>query len=188
MKQQRQKANSSKVQNLQFFKTNMRYLMENDGWSRFSWIERKCDFIYHHFRELWNPWMTIFPISCNFEWKIGQFFRDFTLTGIGRERDWKVIPLNVGNCFKVWIFREREFTDPLLVWTTGHDFHTAIVIKSTVKRESWFREMQKKCFSIWIFRENGELIVEKSWNRFTGLEYNLRKFNSRNFHTKSKIS
>ena len=27
---------------------------------------------------------------------------------------WNVIPLNAEDCFRAWIFHEREFTDPLL--------------------------------------------------------------------------
>ena len=35
----------------------------SDGsWKHFLWFEHKCDFISHHLRGTWNPWMTIFVI------------------------------------------------------------------------------------------------------------------------------
>ena len=109
-----------------FFKTNMRYLMENDVWSRFSWIERKCDFIFHHFRKPWNPWMTIFPIFVNLQWRSFKILHDFTWNGYiyrnwawmgfyNLELKWKVIVRNAKNYFQTWIFCEREFTDPSLI-------------------------------------------------------------------------
>ena len=46
-------------------------------WQIFLWIQCKRDFNYHHLRKTWNPWMTIFPIYRNFEWKTCGFLLYF---------------------------------------------------------------------------------------------------------------
>ena len=49
----------------------------NGLWAKFRWIERKCDFKFHYLWEAWNPWLTIFPIYCDLEWKNCQIQCDF---------------------------------------------------------------------------------------------------------------
>ena len=51
---------------------------DSDGlWSKFTWIEHVSDFTFHHFHELWIPWMIIIPIFHDFEWKTSTFLSDF---------------------------------------------------------------------------------------------------------------
>ena len=57
---------------------NSNVIYSDGSWSKFTWIESECDFMIHHLRESWNPWITIFPIFRDFEWKISKFWRDFT--------------------------------------------------------------------------------------------------------------
>ena len=56
---------------------NLTVIYSDGLWSKFTWIESECDFMFHHLREQWNPQMTFFPIFRDFEWKIGNFLRDF---------------------------------------------------------------------------------------------------------------
>ena len=90
-------------------------------------IERERDFISHHLRETLNPWIAILPIFRDFKWKTCQTQRDFTWNGWNYANraiteinyialKWKVIPWNAKTCFQAWIFREREITDPSLVY------------------------------------------------------------------------
>ena len=50
----------------------------SDGsWSKFTWIERECDFTFHDLQEPQTLWMTIFPIfviSKKSHSKIWHFF------------------------------------------------------------------------------------------------------------------
>ena len=43
-----------------------RVTVSDGSWSKFTWIEREREFTFHHLRESWNQWMTIFPIFCDF--------------------------------------------------------------------------------------------------------------------------
>ena len=36
------------------------------SWSKFTWIEREREFMFHHLWESWNPWMTIVLIFRDF--------------------------------------------------------------------------------------------------------------------------
>ena len=46
--------------------------------SKFTWIEFERVLMFHHLRESQNPWMTIFLISREFEWKSSKILRNFT--------------------------------------------------------------------------------------------------------------
>ena len=64
----------------------------SDGsWSKFPWIERDCDFMFHYLREQYNSWMTMFAIFCDFEGKVVNFCviscEIVKITGIGSEQD-----------------------------------------------------------------------------------------------------
>ena len=98
------------------------------SWPKFPWIECEWDFTFHHLRETWNPWMTIFPIYWDFEWIRSKFLCEFiwihwnswnrARTGFHNhnlELKWNVIQWNAKNCFQEWIFYKHEFTHPSLI-------------------------------------------------------------------------
>ena len=78
---------------------------------------RDCNFTFHHFREPRTPWMTIFPIFCDFEWEKKQNVAWFLVKWL-ELREWGMngIPQfrNEVKCdFRemVTIAFEREFSD-----------------------------------------------------------------------------
>ena len=80
---------------------------------KFMWIEHERHFMFHHLRESLNPWMTIFPIFCGFEWKLETIlcgfmwdcknYRNWAWTGFHNvELKWNVILWNAKHCFLAW--------------------------------------------------------------------------------------
>ena len=113
-------------------------LSSSDGsWSK-TWIERQHDFTFHHLRETWNLWMTIFPSFRDIEWNFSMSLRVIAVfTYVNQawmgfhnlEQKWKVISWNAKNCFQVWIFRQNEFTGSSLqyqAFVMGCIFHCTI--------------------------------------------------------------
>ena len=55
----------------------LRMVSGRDGsWSKFTWIERECDFTLHHLSETKNPGMAISSIFRDVEWKIAKVLSD----------------------------------------------------------------------------------------------------------------
>ena len=81
--------------------------------------------IFHISPLVWsvNSGMAIFPIFCDFEWKLWRFLNDFTWnhrnhwnwesTGFHNLKlKGSVIPWNAKICSHVWIFHECEYYEP----------------------------------------------------------------------------
>ena len=86
-------------------------------WSKLTWIKHEHDFMFHHLREQWNQWMTIFPFFLDFEWKSGKSLRDFTWNcknyGNWAWAGFHILELKWNVIWSAWIFRKREFTEPI---------------------------------------------------------------------------
>ena len=40
--------------------------------AKFTWIERKRNFTFHHLHEPWTSWVNIFTIFHDFKWKVAN--------------------------------------------------------------------------------------------------------------------
>ena len=136
-----------------------------------------CDFTFHLSCESWNPWMTIFSIFRDFEWKTCQCQRDFTWncwnytnqawTEIyAIELKWNAILWNGENCLWTWIFRDLEFTDPSLVYVTFLSYLwrwpqvRKWSLRGTLRHSVWIiRIGSRSCSTIVIFNVLFGLIV-----------------------------
>ena len=56
----------------------VRVAFSDRSWVKFTWIECERDFSSYRLCEMPNPWMTIYSIFRDFEWKTCQLKHEFT--------------------------------------------------------------------------------------------------------------
>ena len=100
----------------------------------------------HHLCELWTLWMTIVPIFHNFDLKTSKLSLEIAkITKMGCEKlKWIVILWNAKNCFRMWIFREYEFTDTSLHCTLFRKLQFLTNLKSPTFLSSSSEEFRSK--------------------------------------------
>ena len=109
-----------------------------DGsWWKFTWMERDCDFLFHHFCQLWNTWMNFSLCFMILSERLANFWAKIMEIECG-------LNFTVSNWSKMWI---REMLSSMnfpwmwieIVWKfsnlseKSHDFITLYLLKNKRK-------------------------------------------------------